>query len=92
MEDKQLTRLIPFLAVLAIGRRAGTFPDFSTELQALNVNTTLENNGADFEAAVKKRHDELRAAGQMPVLTRSGRVTMAGQGGSTVWNRMGLGR
>ena len=95
MQDKQLTRLIPFLAVLALGRRAGKFPDMSEELQRLNVNTTLENNGEDFERAVKKRHDELKAAGEFPVITRSGRVTMAGGsggGGGTLWSRMGIGR
>ena len=90
-EDAQLRRLVPFLAYLAIAQKLGTVTNFAAELQRLGVNTTLENNGEDFEAAVAKRFAELRASGQMPVL-KHGRVTMRGAPGGTVWSRMGLGR
>ena len=99
MEDAQLTRLIPFLLYLAIGYKGGSMVgssscSFADELQSLNVRTVLEreNNGADFEAAVKRKFDELRAANKMPSISRGGRVTLGGGGGgSTLWSRMGLG-
>jgi len=91
-QDEQLTRLIPFLKFLAIGQRLGTVTDFSAELQALGVSTTLQNNGEDFEKAVSARFAELRSKGQMPVMQRGGRVALAGTAGPTLWNRMGLGK
>lgn len=91
-EDRQLTRLVPFLAYLAIAHKLGTVTDFAAELQSLQVSTNLEkDNGADFKAAVERRFAELRAAGKMPVL-HHGRVTMRGAQGPTLWSRMGLGQ
>ena len=92
MEDAQLTRLIPFLLYLAIGYKGGAMVgSFADELQSLNVRTVLEreNNGADFEAAVKRKFAELRAANKMPNMSRNGRVSLGGGGGSTLWSRMG---
>ena len=91
-KDDQLRRLVPFLAYLAIGRKLGAVTDFSAELQRLGANTSLTNNGEDFEKAVSARFAELRAAGQMPVIQRGGRVALAGAQGSTLWSRMGLGQ
>lgn len=91
-KDMQLRRLVPFLGYLAFGHKLGTVTTFSDELQQLRVDTTLQNNGEDFEKAVDKRFAELRVTGRMPVLQRGGRVALAGSTGPTLWNRMGIGR
>ena len=91
-KDSQLTRLVPFLQFLAIGRRLGTVENFSAELQQLGVSTEVGgDNGEGFEKAVHARFAELRKEGKMPVLQRGGRATLGGAQGPTLWNRMGLG-
>ena len=91
-EDRQLKNVTRFLYYLAMAKRLGTIADFSEELQKLGVNTTLQNNGLDFEQAVERRFAELRAKGEMPVLQRGGRIGLqGGGGGSTIWSRMGIG-
>jgi len=92
-QDQQLTCLLPFLKYLAAGRKLGSVTDFGAELQSLNVDTTLANNGRDFAARVEARFEELRAQGRMPVFDRRGQARFAGSpGGPTIWNRLGVGR
>jgi len=95
--DKQLTKLIPFLAFFAISKKVNGVGPIADELAALNTPTTLSDNGEAFEKATAERFNELRAKGLMPV-QKGGRI-FAGKnaknqgksdGPTTLWERMGL--